>query len=177
MLRGSPKITNFNLLLVFVIFSQNTCSQNPIEFSGGADIQLRDSLRKDSEFVQASCGIGQSDDIIEKESKIKLKAYQNFINNDGISKIKIKCETNEGDPIYSYLTVLKGEASILIDISEAKNVKKEVTLYKCRELEIGKFSLDEKTQESIFQVLNNSELEGQKELSLRCLSKNEKILF
>ncbi|MDQ3635194.1 MAG: hypothetical protein M3405_11910, partial [Acidobacteriota bacterium] len=76
-----------------------------------------------------------------------------------------------------YLTVLKGEASILIDISEAKNGKKEVTLYKCRELEIGKFILNEKTQEPIFQVLNNSELKGQKELSLRCLSNDEKILF
>lgn len=165
------------LFLLLIIFSQNNCNQNKtINFSED-NTKLRDSLKKDTEFVQVSCGIGQSDEITERESKIKLKAYQNLTNEEGTSKIKIMCKTIKDDPIYSYLTVLKGNASILIDESEDENGNKEITLYKCRDLEIGKFSLDEKTQEPMFQSLKSNELKDQSELSLRCLSGDEKILF
>lgn len=165
------------LFLLLIVFSQNNCNQKTTTNFSENSTKLRDSLKKDSEFVQLSCGIGQSDEIIEGESKIKLKAYQNLINKEETSKIKIMCKTIKDDPIYSYLTVQNGKASILIDESEGKNENKEITLYKCSDLEIGKFSFDEKTLETIFQSLKSNEIKDQKELSLRCLSEDEKILF
>ncbi len=168
---------NIILFMLVVVFTQNNCSQTATTNFSKDNTKLRDSLKQDSEFVQLSCGMGNSEETIKSESEIKLKAYQNFGNKEGTSKIKMMCKTTEGDPLYSYLTIQKGNASVLIDTSEDKNGNKEITLYKCRNLEIGKFSLDEKTQELIFQPLKNNELKEQKELSLRCLSGNEKIIF
>ena len=130
------------LLVLIMIITQINCIQNSIKFTGGADLKLRDSLKADSEFVSLNCAVGKSDEILKKESKIRLEAYQNFINKNGISKIKMECKTSDGDPIYSYLRIINGKASMLIDISEDKHGNKEVSFHECSDLKIGKYIYD-----------------------------------
>lgn len=102
------------LLIFCLLFIQNIWAQQTREPLSEDEQKLSDELKNDREFIRINCerrGIAVNPD---RDTSYRLKAIRAFTEAVEKSKLKNSCGTVEGDPIFSYLTVEKGKAKVLL---------------------------------------------------------------
>lgn len=164
------------LLVFFLAFAQNIWTQRTPEPLSEAEQKLIAELGRDQEFVQVTCERRHVKSSADSDASTRLKTLDAYKNGKEISKLKKSCGTIEGDPIFSYLTVEKGKASIIIDTSWDKFGPKRVYSYQCSELDIGTYFNDLKTGRMFFQKARTDEVRDER-ATLRCIAGAEEIIF
>ena len=161
-------------LIICLVLIQNVWAQRTGEPLSEDDQKLSDELKKDQDFLQIGCERRQT--VKGADMDLRLKALEAFKEERQKSKLKKSCGTIEGDPIFSYLKVEKGKASIFIDTSQDDFGPKRVYSYQCSELEIGIYFNDLKQGKMVFQKIDSSQIKDQK-IVLRCVSDKQEIIF
>src|SRR5215213_5986094 len=141
------------LLILCLVFVQPVRSQRTRQPLDEAERQLRDELKKDADFVAVDCWRRAKAKTEDKDTSYRLKAVDAYRQEGEKIKLKMSCGTKEGDPIFSYLTVEKGIASIFIDTSQDDFGPQRVYFYKCSEFEIGVYFNDLKIGRMVFQTI------------------------
>lgn len=162
------------LLIICLVFIQNVWGQRIREPLSEDEQKLSDELKKDRDFLPIGCE--RRPTAKQADINLKLKALEAFKKEGQKSKLKKSCGTVEGDPIFSYLTVEKGKASIFIDTSQDDFGPQRVYSYQCGELDIGIYFNDLKQGRMVFQKIDGSEIKDQ-QIVLRCMADKKEVIF
>ena len=168
-----------NLLAIIgcLFIFQNIAAQETRKPLSADEIKLKEELRADKEFFQVDCrGRRPADEPVEADAKTRLKVFEAFESGNKSSKLKKTCSTIEGDPIYSYLMVEDGKASVVIDTSEDPFGAKRVFSYRCDDLAVGRYFHDEKARKFVFERVETGQLKDW-QFILRCSAGEREFVF
>lgn len=164
------------LLIFCLILIQSVFGQDTRKLLTAEEVKLIKSLKDDDKFVRVSCQFFREEFMKKSDIDNRLLAFRSLQNKNKKFKIKRACGTREGDPIYAYLIVENGIASIIIDTSEDEFGSKQVYSYKCESLKIGKYHYDKQKEEMVFKKIEDKKLNEQKFI-LMCANEKSKLPF
>ncbi len=164
------------ILIFCLILIQSVSGQRTKAPLSEAEQKLSDGLKNDMDFVAVECGRRQTAASADRVASYKLKAFLAFSGEGEQIKLKKTCGTIEGDPVFSYLTVEKGKASIFIDTSQDDFGPQRVYSYQCVEFEIGIYFNDLKQGKMVFQAIADADFKNG-QTALRCLADKKEIIF
>lgn len=164
------------LVIFCLMLVQNAQAQRPKKPLSENEQRLSDELKNDKDFVAVGCGRRQTADAADRDESYKLKAVQAFRGEGEKLKLKKRCGTVEGDPIFSYLTVERGKAAIFIDTSLDDFGPQRVYSYQCGEFDFGVYFNDLKAGRMVFQITGDTNVTND-DAALRCLADQKEIIF
>ena len=164
------------VLIFSLILGANVQAQNVRAELSDQEQVLSDRMRQDNEFEPVGCSRRPRAIDPSESTARRLKTFEALSRQHGKAKIKMTCGTKEGDPIFSYLTVEKGKASIVVDTSHDEFGPRRVTTYACDKLEIGRYFNDLKLGKMVFDPIDSTPAAGE-QISLRCLANNIEVIF
>jgi hypothetical protein len=164
------------LLIFCLIFVLHAAAQPTREPLSEAERKLSDELKNDKDFVAVDCWLRRSENTADRDASYKLKAVQAFRGEGEKINLKKRCGTKEGDPIFSYLTVEKGRASIFVDTSQDEFGPQRVFSYQCEELDFGVYFNDLKAGRMVFQITDAANLKNDYP-AVRCMAGKKEIIF
>ena len=164
------------LLIFCLIFVQNVWAQRPKRPLPAEEQKLSDELKNDKDFVAVGCQRRHTADTADRDMSYKLKAVQAYREEGEKIKLKKACGTVEGDPIFSYLTVEKGKASIFVDTSQDDFGPQRVFSYQCDEFDFGVYLNDLKAGRMVFQTTGDADIKDGSP-ALRCMVDQKEIIF
>ena len=164
------------VLIFSLVLGINVQAQEVRAVLSDQEQELSERMRQDKEFGLVGCSRRRRAIDPSEGTARRLEALEALSLQDGKAKIKMTCGTIEGDPIFSYLTVEKGKASIVVDTSQDKFGPGRVTTYACDKLEIGRYFNDLKLGKMVFEQIDTSAVAAE-QVSLRCLANNIELIF
>lgn len=162
------------LLIFCLAFFQNVFGQDTRKPLVEDDKRLIESLKTDVEFQEIRCWREETEN--NPEVTIRRTALEAFRLADREAKLKRTCHTIEGDPIFSYLIIKDGKASVVVDTTEDKFGSKQFFRYQCGRLAIGKYFYDENARKRIFEEIKDGDKKD-RIIVLQCVAEEKEIIF
>jgi hypothetical protein len=164
------------LFILLFAFGQTIWTQRSPDRLSAEEQRLSDELRKDQEYLNIDCGRRPAGAHTDRDTSYRLKAHEAFNKGNEKSKLKKSCGTKEGDPIFSYLMVERGKATLFVDTSQDDFGRKRVYSYQCSEVDIGVYFNDLNLGKMIFEKNETDEIKGRR-VALRCVAGMKEIIF
>ena len=163
------------LLIFCLLLFQNAFGQETRKPLSENDKKLIEALKTDAEFQEIECW-RERIEANKREMDIKLSAFEAFKLADRQSKIKRTCYTLEGDPVFSYLTIKDGKASVVIDTTQDPFGSKQVFSYQCSKLILAKYTEDLEARKKTFEEIEPAAIKEQM-IVLQCRTESKEFTF
>lgn len=165
------------LPLIFLVCSVASLQAQRTTDSVGIDeLRLSQSLRQDSEYQLVNCAQRPLGTLRDNGANFRLKAKEAFAKDGQQVKLKKVCPTREGTPVYSYLQVEKGKATLVIDSTQDKFGQQHVWSYLCSGLDLGRYFNDLKVGKMVFEKIEPPNIKDA-EIALQCITNKGEIYF